>query len=82
MVKAFARKSHETEKFERDNMALLNRNVETVRASAGNEAMMMLLIESCLALILFWGGREVFRGTLSVGTLVAFNALMLRHCGR
>jgi ATP-binding cassette subfamily B protein len=77
VVKAFARKSHETEKFERDNMALLNRNVETVRASAGNEAMMMLLIESCLALILFWGGREVFRGTLSVGTLVAFNALML-----
>lgn len=77
VVKAFARKSYETEKFEKDNMALLERNVDTVRASAGNEAVMMLLIESSMALILFSGGRQVLEGSLTVGTLVAFNALML-----
>jgi ATP-binding cassette subfamily B protein len=38
---------------------------------------MTLLVESSLALILFWGGRQIIGGALSVGTLVAFNALML-----
>jgi len=77
VVKAFARKEHEIQKFERDNMELLNKNIDTVRASAVNEAMMMLLVESSLALILFWGGRQIIGGNMSVGTLVAFNALML-----
>ncbi|HHY45165.1 MAG TPA: ABC transporter ATP-binding protein [Firmicutes bacterium] len=77
VVKAFARKQHETEKFERDNMELLKKNIDTVRASAANEAGMMLLVESSLALIFFWGGRQIIAGALSVGTLVAFNALML-----
>ncbi len=77
VVKAFARKEYETEKFERDNMELLNKNIDTVRASAANQAAMTLLVESSLALILFWGGRQIIGGALSVGTLVAFNALML-----
>lgn len=77
-VKAFARKDHEIEKFERDNISFLNKNVETVRTSAFNESFMMLLVESCLALVFLWGGREAMRGSLSVGTLIAFNALVLQ----
>ena len=77
-VKAFARRNHEIEKFERDNMAYLDENVETVRTSAFNQSLMMLLTESCLALVFFWGGREAMRGNLSVGTLIAFNALILQ----
>lgn len=77
-VKAFARKQHEIEKFERDNTAYLQRNVETVRTSAFNDSLMTLLIESCLALAFLWGGREAMKGNLSVGTLVAFNALILQ----
>ena len=77
VVKAFARKDHETEKFERDNQNLLAKNVETVRTSAGNEALMTLLVESSLAILLLWGGREVLNGTQTVGTLIAFNTLIL-----
>ena len=77
VVKAFARKEHETEKFERDNLNLLSKNVETVRTSAGNEALMTLLVESSLAILLLWGGREVLNGTQTVGTLIAFNTLIL-----
>lgn len=77
VVKAFARKDHEMKKFERDNMNLLNKNVETVRASAANEALMMLLVESSMAIILLWGGSHVLQGNQTVGTLIAFNTLIL-----
>ncbi len=78
VVKAFARKSHEMEKFERDNMNYLDKNVETVRASAFNQSIMTLLTEACLGLILFWGGRQALLGQLSIGTLIAFNSLTLQ----
>ncbi len=77
VVKAFARKDHETKKFERDNLNLLDKNVETVRTSAANESLMNLLIESSLAIVLLWGGLEVLGGNISVGTLIAFNTLIL-----
>ena len=78
VVKAFARKDYELQKFERDNMNLLRKNVETVRTSAANEATMGLLTESSLAIMLLWGGREVLTGgSITVGTLVAFNTLIL-----
>lgn len=78
VVKAFARKGYEIEKFERDNMELLNRNVRTTRTSAMNESFMTLLTETSLALILLCGGREVMAGTLTVGSLAAFNTLILQ----
>ncbi|MGI6643187.1 MAG: ABC transporter ATP-binding protein [Bacillota bacterium] len=78
VVKSFARKKHEMEKFERDNMAYLNKNVETVRASAFNQSLMTMLTEACLGLVFFWGGRQAIRGELSVGTLIAFNQLILQ----
>jgi ATP-binding cassette subfamily B protein len=77
VVKAFARKDYETEKFERDNTNLLRKNVQTIRISAVNESLMTLLTESSLVIMLFWGGREVMGGGLSVGTLFAFNTLIL-----
>lgn len=76
VVKAFARKEHELEKFEKDNLELLDRNVRTQRLSAVNWASMRLLTEMSLAIILWYGGREVISGNLSYGTLVAFNMLL------
>lgn len=78
VVKAFARKDYETKKFERDNMALLDRNIVTLRTQAANEAGMNLLTESALALVLFWGGREVIGSGMTVGTLLAFNTLIIQ----
>ncbi|QUL98698.1 MAG: ABC transporter ATP-binding protein [Candidatus Fermentithermobacillus carboniphilus] len=78
VVKAFARKDFEIKKFERDNLDLMEKNVNTLRASAFNDSLMTLLTESSLAIILLWGGREVMRGALTVGTLVAFNTLIVQ----
>jgi ATP-binding cassette subfamily B protein len=77
VVKAFARKDFETRKFDQDNLNYLRKNVQTVRISAVNESLMTLLTESSLAIMLLWGGREVLGGSLTIGTLVAFNTLIL-----
>lgn len=78
VVKAFARKEHEIKKFERDNLDLLAKNVKTVRTSSANDSLMQFLTESCMALILFWGGREIITGgTLTIGTLLAFNLIIV-----
>lgn len=81
VVKAFARKDHETEKYERDNEALFDRNIQTVRLSAYNNVLMNLFTEGSLAIILLYGGLEAIKGNLSVGSLVAFNTLLLRLIG-
>ena len=76
VVKAFARKDYELDKFEADNMALLDQNVRAERLSAVNWALMRLFTEMSLAIILLYGGWQVISGNLSVGTLVAFNMLL------
>jgi len=76
VVKAFARKDYELEKFETDNMALLARNVRAERLSAVNWALMRLFTEVSLAIILWYGGWQVMSGNLTYGTLIAFNMLL------
>lgn len=76
VVKAFARKNHELDKFESDNMELLARNVRTERLSAMNWSLMRLLTETSLAIILWYGGGQVMAGNITYGTLVAFNMLL------
>jgi len=61
VVKAFARKDFEAKKFENDNLRLLERNVKTVRTSAFNDSLMAVLIETCLALVLLFGGIKIVR---------------------
>ncbi len=78
VVKAFSRKAHEMQKFETDNMNLLERRVRTSRLSALNESFMSLLTESSLAIILLWGGHDVMAGAMTVGALFAFNQLLLQ----
>ncbi len=78
VVKAFSRKDYEMQRFETDNMNLLERRVRTSRLSALNESFMSLLTESSLAIILLWGGHDVMSGVMSVGALFAFNQLLLQ----
>lgn len=81
VVKAFGRKAYEISKFERDNEELLRQNVNTIRLSASYESGMQLLSELSLALIIWFGGREVIAGRVSLGSLVAFNALVMQVIG-
>ncbi len=76
VVKAFARKQYEIDKFERDNMELLHRSIRAERLSAINWSLMRLLTEMSLAIILWYGGRQVISTELTLGTLMSFNMLL------
>ncbi len=76
VVKAFARKQYEIDKFERDNMELLHRSIRAERLSAINWSLMRLLTEMSLAIILWYGGRQVISSELTLGTLMSFNMLL------
>jgi len=73
VVKAFAREPHEIAKFETAATDLLKRRVQVVRIFAFNMPLTWALILFSTALILWFGGRWVQVGELTVGMLVAFN---------
>ncbi len=73
VVKAFAREPHEISKFETSATDLLKRRIRVVRIFAFNMPLTWALILLSTALILWFGGRWVQAGELTVGFLVAFN---------
>lgn len=74
VVKAFAREPHEIAKFEVAATESLKRRMRVVRIFAFNMPLTWALILVSTALILWFGGRWVQAGELTVGTLVAFNS--------
>ncbi|MFB0547227.1 MAG: ABC transporter ATP-binding protein [Anaerolineae bacterium] len=77
VVKAFAREDHEIEKFAAANRELMEQRLIIVRLWASNFPLMAFVIGMGTALILWFGGRRVVDGELSVGTLVAFNSYLV-----
>ncbi|MCL5959457.1 MAG: ABC transporter ATP-binding protein/permease [Chloroflexi bacterium] len=77
VVRAFGREKYEMDKFSRENWELLERNVSAVRIWAFNAPLMAFLTSLGTAGILWYGGREVIAGHLSIGTLVAFNSYLV-----
>jgi len=81
VVRAFAREEHEEEKFSRQNWLYLERNIETVRLWAFFFPLMNLVTGLGTAIILWFGGRQVITGSLSVGWMVAFYYYMVMLLG-
>jgi ATP-binding cassette subfamily B protein len=77
VVKAFARESHEIEKYQKDNWQLLSENMRSVRLWSFDFPMMRFLTGVSTALLLWFGGQDVVAGRLSVGTVVAMNAYLV-----
>jgi ABC-type multidrug transport system fused ATPase/permease subunit len=73
VVRVFAREDDETAKFEHSLQTLYDRQLETIRYYSFFFPFMQLLSSVSLALILWYGGRQVLNGTMTIGTLVAFN---------
>jgi ABC-type multidrug transport system fused ATPase/permease subunit len=78
VVRAFAQEDREIEKFRQQNWSYLNFNVETVRLWAFYFPLMSFITGLGTTLILWYGGRSVIEGTMTIGTLVAFNSLLMR----
>lgn len=77
VVKAFVREDYEIRKYATENWALLQENLRGARQWSFNFPMMQFLSAVSTAIVLWYGGREVVAGQMSLGTLVAFNSYLL-----
>lgn len=72
IVKAHNRQAVETSRVRAASMAYLAENLRLVRITGAFFPMMLLLTNLSLALVLFFGGRQVLGFTITPGDLVAF----------
>lgn len=72
VVRAFAREDNERRKFDHELQVLYDRNMETITRASFYFPFMTLLSSLGILLILWYGGRQVVLGHLTIGTLTAF----------
>ncbi|WP_322480482.1 ABC transporter ATP-binding protein [Thermogemmatispora sp.] len=77
IVKSFAREPFEVEKYDRQNRKLRELNLETMRLSAWNQPLMVLILNLITVLLVWVGGVAVVGHHLSLGTLVAVTQYVL-----
>lgn len=78
VVKAFAREDFEIDKFKQENEEFLQRNIAATRLQALVYPLMLFITAIGTILIIWFGGREVILGNLTLGTLLAFNSYLAR----
>src|SRR5436309_5827541 len=71
--KAFVQERHEIAEFERMNQSLVDKNRELIRVQSVFYPTMELMIGVAVVIVLWFGGREVIQGAISLGDFVAFN---------
>lgn len=76
VVKSFGREAEEGDKFNRQNLMLLKKNLIAVRIWAYYFPFLSFLTGLSAAAILWYGGREVVLGHLLLGELIAFNSYL------
>ena len=77
VVRAFANEPHEMERFRQSNRLLYNSRVRVVTEWAKIMPSTNFLIAAGTMLILWFGGRMVLGGEMTLGELVAFNSYVL-----
>ncbi|PLS02264.1 ABC transporter ATP-binding protein [Neobacillus cucumis] len=72
VVKAFVRSDYETKQFEQANRDYSQTAIKAARVIAMNTPIVTFIINSCLVVILMYGGNLVWMKSVQVGDLVAF----------
>ncbi len=87
VVKGFSRQKEESQKFSTQATVLYNQQINAARLRAFNMPLMVFLTTIPTALILWYGGRQVIAGSLTIGNLSQFImylgvlAMPVRHLG-
>lgn len=81
VVRVFAREDGEINKFDSSIRLLMARQLEAIRYWSFYMPFMGLMSSVSLILVLWYGGRQVLNGSMSVGTLVAFNLYLALLAG-
>jgi ATP-binding cassette subfamily B protein len=72
IVKSFAQEKAEDKKFADDSRRLYDVQIDAARIVAFNTPLMVFLIGAPTALVLWYGGRQVIAGNLTIGGVVQF----------
>jgi ATP-binding cassette subfamily B protein len=72
IVKAFVRKDHENNRFEKANDELYVASVKIFRNLSLFMPFITLLMNLGTVAVIYFGGIQVFRGTSSIGEIIAF----------
>ncbi len=76
VVRAFAQEPAECARFDRENERLLGLSVQQARVQAWNVPLMDLIANIGAVAIVWYGGRLVMQGALTLGQLVAFSTYL------
>jgi len=71
-VRAFAHEENESRKFSTQATLLYDQRIKATRQVAFNTSLMVFLVTVPVALILWYGGRQVVAGALTIGGLTQF----------
>jgi len=77
VVKAFARETHELDKFDRENNEWFYRREGVIKKWGNNWPFMTFLISLSIFLLLVFGGPQTLSGGISVGSLFAMISYVL-----
>ena len=72
VVKAFVQERHEVAEFDRMNQTLIAKNRQLIRVASIFYPTMELMFGVAVAIVLWFGGRQVVQGAISIGDFVAF----------
>lgn len=72
IVKSFSRQGEESRKFSAQGKLLYDEHISATRLRAFNMPFMVFLISLAVAPILWYGGRQVIAGNLTIGNLTQF----------
>lgn len=72
VVKAFSRQKEEGLKFGADAKTLYDEQMSAVRVQAINQSLMSMLLGLPTVLVLWYGGRQVIAGTMTMGGVTQF----------
>ena len=81
VVRAFAREGYEKQRFEQANQEHYQARIKVLSEFSRVMPTTHLLVNVGIILILFFGGRLVLQGELTIGELVAFNSYVLMLAG-
>ncbi len=73
VVRVFAQENREIQRFDDSLTTLYNRQIDAIKVWSRSYPMMTFLNEVGVAFVLWYGGRAVLNGDITVGTLVQFN---------
>jgi ATP-binding cassette subfamily B protein len=78
VVKAFVRNEHEKKRFSETNDDLMQQNIKAARTVALGRPVMMLLLNTGVVAVIWFGGLQVSYGNLQTGQIIAFINYLMR----